>query len=525
MNLLTDRWLPVIRKNGQKIHITPYEITSQPENPIVQLNLPRPDFNGAIYQFLIGLFQTCFIQTDEIEWDRRYNSPPDPKELKTAYIPYLSAFEVDSGEFRFMQDMALEDNLKESKPIGSLFIDEPGENTLKENKDFFFKRGQNKALSLVYAAISLFTLQLNAPSGGAGHRTSLRGGGPLTTLLIPKDKTTLWHQIWINCLSQETAQDLYDTSKYKNNDAVPIEDIFPWMAPTKTSEKKQIVLPQDTHWTQLFWATPRRIKLKTDHLREGTCSITSKQLDAVIEKYTTKNYGANYENWRHPLSPYYKSKNDMLPIHPNSSGMTYKHWLGWTLGNGKDSECALVVKIASNLYRRKYSCRLWAFGYDMDNMKARGWQESKMPIFYFENDTTENYFKDIVSQILTATKDMITNLTREIKKAWHFEKGDISYIEMDFWNTTELDFYKLLRPIRRRIHKDLEDEMSDLRKEWHAIINKKCLELFDFWVMSTDVTAEETQRIVKARKNLKQFNYSKSIKQNLHLQTKKEVSL
>jgi hypothetical protein len=33
----------------------------------------------------------------------------------------------------------------------------------------------------------LFSLQLNAPSGGKGYRTGLRGGGPLTTLIELQD--------------------------------------------------------------------------------------------------------------------------------------------------------------------------------------------------------------------------------------------------------------------------------------------------------------------------------------------------
>nr|WP_231886596.1 type I-E CRISPR-associated protein Cse1/CasA [Methylomonas methanica] len=57
------------------------------------------------------------------------------------------------------------------------------------------------------AATALFTLQTNAPSGGVGHRVGLRGGGPLTTLVLPKaSQTTLWQKLWLNVFNQEDLQ-------------------------------------------------------------------------------------------------------------------------------------------------------------------------------------------------------------------------------------------------------------------------------------------------------------------------------
>ena len=86
-------------------------------------------------------------------------------------------------------------------PVSSLLMEMPGAQTLKDNADHFVKRGGASVLSRSGAAIALLTLQTSAPSGGAGHRTSLRGGGPATTLVIPrrKDKSpTLWQILWAN---------------------------------------------------------------------------------------------------------------------------------------------------------------------------------------------------------------------------------------------------------------------------------------------------------------------------------------
>lgn len=60
MNLITDAWIAVRRRSGAIQTISPAEIVSAiSEDPIVDFNECRPDFNGAAAQFLIGLLQTC----------------------------------------------------------------------------------------------------------------------------------------------------------------------------------------------------------------------------------------------------------------------------------------------------------------------------------------------------------------------------------------------------------------------------------------------------------------------------------
>ncbi|MDE9520027.1 type I-E CRISPR-associated protein Cse1/CasA, partial [Xenorhabdus bovienii] len=86
-----------------------------------------------------------------------------------------------------------------STTISGLLIEAPGANTLKLNTDHFIKRGQCEVVSPEMAAIALFTLQINAPAGGVGHRVGLRGGGPLTILVQPQTlDTPLWHKLWLN---------------------------------------------------------------------------------------------------------------------------------------------------------------------------------------------------------------------------------------------------------------------------------------------------------------------------------------
>jgi CRISPR system Cascade subunit CasA len=70
LNLLEERWVPIRRASGRAERIAPHEITERIDSdPVVALDAPRPDINGALIQFLIGLVQTAWVRADQF-WDR-----------------------------------------------------------------------------------------------------------------------------------------------------------------------------------------------------------------------------------------------------------------------------------------------------------------------------------------------------------------------------------------------------------------------------------------------------------------------
>lgn len=79
-----------------------------------------------------------------------FHEPPSPAELETAFAPFTDAFVLDGDGPRFLQDFDALDG--DDLPIESLFIEEPGANTIKLNKDLFIKRGQSRVLSRVIAS-------------------------------------------------------------------------------------------------------------------------------------------------------------------------------------------------------------------------------------------------------------------------------------------------------------------------------------------------------------------------------------
>ena len=173
--------------------------------------------------------------------------------------------------------------------------------------------------------------------------------------------------------------------------------------------------------------------------------------DELITKYTQKNLGADYTSWIHTLSPYYLGKEEWLPLHPQPGGIGYRYWLD--LFNYSDSQRGSLVltrfkKLDLNLTKKLNRVSLWSFGYDMDNMKARCWYESRMPIFVLENKNFEILLSDFAEKMINASREVSSMLVQNIKKCWFKRpkdaRGDLSFIDRAFWAETEQDYFNLL---------------------------------------------------------------------------------
>lgn len=514
MNLIHDAWLPVIRDSGKKDKIAPWQITEE-EDPVIEMNAPRPDFQGALYQFLIGLLQTCFAPADHDEWLDYWESPPDYKVLQGAFLLMAPAFELQnkSGP-SFMQDSHLS-NLKR-KEISELLIEAPGEKTIRDNQDHFIKRGRITHLCQSCAAAALFTLQINAPSGGVGHRVGLRGGGPLTTLVMPTEEITLWHKLWLNVLAIENLVDVVHK---------PTADVFPWMGQVRASDKSGVdTRPEDTHPLQVYWGMPRRIRLLSSDDIHGTCDLCGAQEVVTIKEYSTQNYGVNYVGeWTHPLTPYRfdpKKENPPLSIKGQKGGLGYRHWTSLVLAHSKDADCAARVALvymserARNIGSQKIA-RLWCFGYDMDNMKARCWYDHTLPIFHLDEDQRENVLS-WASDLINAARDVSIILRQQVKSAWFRRpvdiKGDMNTVVLEFWQRSESDFYLLLSRLTN-LPGDQRIAPPEIYAAWVKRLQALAYNLFDEWVLEGPAEDIDMQRVVASRRELvRKLNSSKQMK-------------
>ncbi len=518
MNLIHDCWLPIRHANGKTNLIAPWQITENHDtNPIIAFNAPRPDFNGALMQFLIGLVQTTLAPNDNArDRGQPFDTPPTAKYLKTAFKTIDYAFELDGDEQRFMQDI---DPLikQEAKPITALLIDTAGSET------HFIKHSQ-AGFCPTCAAMSLFTLQTNAPSGGVGHRTSLRGGGPLTTVLLYTPKpdrnlaASLWRSVWLNVLDKHNLENSDKTNK----------DIFPWLTETRVSDKGIDTTLDNIHPLQMFWGMPRRIRLDTENTTNGKCALCGIHSNQLMTHYRTKNYGVNYTgSWNHPLTPYsIDKKGKKLPIHPQSGGINYRHWLG--LVQRTEKPARKPAEVIHQFNKKKFyelgRLRIWAYGYHLDNMKPICWYESTMPLYHLPTDEdNRKYFEEDIKRLIDSAAEMLKNLRDCLKKAWFKGPADVrgntSFIDTAFWQDTEAFFFTQLEQLRQWYEPDdAEQQPTSILHPWHTYLRQYTLKQFEQWANYRQIgDAYDPKRIALARLDLIKFNYKKNIKEWLRL--------
>ena len=554
-NLINDKWIPVRRLDGTREIIAPWQVTDNiGSNPIVALDANRPDFNGALIQFLIGLVQTTMAPKREISWEDKFTKSPEADELKTAFANVSHAFNLDGNSPRFMQDFDFDEGNEWG--IDTLLAGMPGcdptSNPIKNNTDHFLKRGTVKRMCLHCCAMALFTSQTNSPGMGSGHRTSLRGGGPLTTVVMGD---TLWQTIWLNVLNESDFLDNCGNSSLTDDAA-----IFPWMGPTRTSETKPATIPttpEYAHPAHIFWGMPLRIVLNFETEIGYTCDVCGCDSIDSVATYRIKIHGMNYEGaWRHTLTPYNKSEEkEPISIKGQPGGITFRHWLGLVKNDAKNgNETAIVVhKFRGRMkgFENKHRLQLWAFGYDFDKNKARCWYEGKMPLINVDDDIRENY-ESVIEQLIKTSEIVAWNVvscikksmagdTKEVKKYflnaenYFFDNSDKDYyfdlkksynslvskkdyfyaVEDRFWNNAEAEFYVTLEDLRIAFSDGLDnhsDAIVDMKLQWLKTLFRIGEQLFDEYSQYNLIDVADPKNISLAHRNLSKFNDEKNKK-------------
>ena len=514
MNVLTTPHWRVIRADGSRDTIALYEIGER-DNPVVEFDTPRADFRGAFHQLVIAALQTAYAPEDDEAWFALWQEPPSPAVLQQAFESIAPAFELFSSGPAFLQDLELVEG--EQMPVAALLIDCPGGNTLKKNSDHFIKRETGGPLCESCVAIALYTLQTNAPSGGAGHRTGLRGGGPLTTLLLPRaENSPLWSKSWLNVLPQKECP-----PEHKEPPKT-----LPWMAATRLSDKTgQPTQPKDAHYLQAYWGMPRRIRLQRSD-QEGHCTVCGAHSNNLTCHYITKNYGVNYEGlWQHPLTPYLiePKKMSLISLKGQKGGLGYRHWLGLSLSRRDQTDgdgaaevvCAWQSRANEFMELAEEPVRLWCFGFDMDNMKARCWYDHQMPFMAIHPDYNETFIA-LVTTLLSAARETVGLLRTYIKAAWFERPGDakvdMSVIEHAFWRATESFFYQHIHTLAK-LPSNTHDLPADMAAKWRSVLFRVSLNLFDEWVLAGDMEDRNMRRIAQNRKIfLSKFKKAKPLK-------------
>jgi CRISPR system Cascade subunit CasA len=408
--------------------------------------------------------------------------------------------------------------------IDGLLIETPGQNALLNNTDHFSKRNTVSGMCPICCATALFAFQTNSPSGGPGYMTSLRGGGPLTTLVAGDNQhNTLWQLIYLNVLEHGKF-----TNISGNPDLVEGRYTFPWLGETKKGKRKkgEVFYGEDTsplaaHPATMFWAMPRRIRLNLEDVSNGHCDACGKSSDTIINSYKEIPGGASYNGWFHPLSPHYelttKGETSIWPVHAQPGGMTYRHWLGFVVQDGNEKR--MTARIIHEFYDRwksGWQFRLWAFGYDMDNMKARCWYESTMPLLCVENSIRAEY-EEQVAGMVRAASEIASNTRSAVKEAWFKRsgdaRGDTSFVDSGFWQQTEAAFYAAINNLKDAL--EAGNDASKGNIQWLTALCSQSLKIFDSYAWEGPIEDADPKRVVIARKKLEQYNHGKKIKELL----------
>ncbi|MEW6040896.1 MAG: type I-E CRISPR-associated protein Cse1/CasA [Elusimicrobiota bacterium] len=204
---------------------------------------------------------------------------------------------------------------------------------------------------------------------------------------------------------------------------------------------------------------------------------------------------------------YYKSgqkrgeQDFWLPVHQHER-IGYKHWLGYVINDGeKKRPSEIITDIPNKINTSEF--RIWAFGYDMDNMKARCWYEGIIPVILIEMQFREIYNHYAANIIKTADK-----VANDI--AWHIKAAiynveietnknkDFNFVKTRFWQETESGFYNAIKDLRDFITKNNSQIPEEILNNWLKFLAKKAEEIFDDITQSGEFNAVDPGRVAKA---------------------------
>jgi len=500
-NLLQDPFFPVVTRTGARRWSTFPELAAAGDDEPVDFDWPRADFNIAALEFALGVATLAFQPLKASDWLRLWNDPPGPEATRDALAPFVHAFALDGEGPRFLQELDGLDG--ETNPIEALLIDTPGANGQKKNADVLTHRDRYPALGLPAAAMALYVMQQFAPAGGAGNRTSMRGGGPLSTFAIPGARPSLWRIVLAN-LPQHANLEF---------DAEDLPKILPWLAPTLVSDKARGERPvhetdADAHPLQAFFGMPRRVALR--FAGAGVCQITG-EAGPLVDGFVQKPWGVNYGLWRHPATPYRRQKQGAEPysVKPKSARFGYRDWTPVVVGEteGAIAHPAEILKLARQRLRGAgIDASLRAAGWAMNNMEAVAYLCAEQPLHLAANEAAQDALDIAAKRATRAAEAAVGMLVHALRAALFSEDAkpatDRALFEearAAFYNATEDAFHDRLNA--RLEAPEADGEVS--AREWLNLLQRAAFAAFAAGAPIPLGDALRARRVAKAFRDLR----------------------
>jgi len=510
-NVLADPFFPVVTQRGARRWLSFAELADDGDDPPVDFDWPRADFNIAAYELAVGVTTLALRPTREVDWLGLWRDAPDPDALRGRLAPFVHAFELFGDGPSFLQELG--GLAGDPTPIEALLIDTPGANGQKKNADLLTHRGRYPALGLRSAAMALYALQQFAPAGGAGNRTSMRGGGPMTTLIVPGappgERSALWRVLIANLVVNEDNDFGFDD----------LPKVLPWLAPTLTSDEAgggRVVHERDadTHPLQWFFGMPRRIVLQVGG--HGACSMSGIE-GPLVQGFVQKPWGVNYGEWGHPLTPYRRQKEADPPysVKPRSARFGYRDWVSVVVATkeGIIAEPAKAVSAARRDGRRQQlrgateaDASLRAAGWAMNNMEAVAYLLAEQPLHLAESNTAQDDLDKAAIAFARAADEVASLLVAALRRAL-FGEGAKSETDRTFFYEARAGFYEATED---PFHHTLDAMLTDgartgeaARRAWLATLSRAAEATFARCAPVPIDDQKQAGRIVSAFKQLR----------------------
>jgi CRISPR system Cascade subunit CasA len=516
-DLRWESWIPWRRRDGT-VEWAPPALLLELDNPVVGTAAPRPDFDGALHEFLIGLLATCFLPEDLGAWEDLAATPPTREAFEAELRKLPDAFRLLGDGPRFMQDGSLPAGATmKTVGISGLLGDSPGEDPVKENRDLFVKRSEEARFSRPAAAMAILALQTYAGRGGRGYYSSLRGEGAITTLVEPRvtaggefdASAPLWRMLWANV---ETAADIAARSPGGWTSAAP----FPWLDPSLTVTGGERTT-KGANPLEVYFAMPRRVWLV--EAEGGVCTLTGRQDEQTAVSILTANKGIKYTGWKHPLSPYVARKNGGIRPKPGPRGaMAWRDWVGIALEEqgSKTFWPAQAVTSFNARVPRGTRARLQVLGYAADaNGRPVDWVSEHTRLLVADPPRRHTLYAAAAAMV-TAADLVKSSLAAEVRYTLLPVTGDggsgkmsedlkkkiarvTEAVAPEFFAATEARFYQAMATIAAADDDAVTDVVDAELLSFAGALRTTALEIYDRWCPAAGLPASAIRRRVKGR--------------------------
>ncbi|HYE00980.1 MAG TPA: type I-E CRISPR-associated protein Cse1/CasA [Alphaproteobacteria bacterium] len=220
-----DQPIPVERRRTGAGWATPLDITAAyGDDPIVAVRLGHPLADRGFEFLMRDLLQAALAPEDIRSWAMLLRQPPAPVDLASCLAPYAEALDIvhprhpalqvrpnparraaaerkppGRGKPRVEADED-DDEPSGAMPIAGLLPDLPTGEAVKQNTDFFMKRGSVAAIGAGAILPVLYGHQVLFPPAGGGYFGMPHGADSIKFQLVGR---TLWETLWLNVLPQD----------------------------------------------------------------------------------------------------------------------------------------------------------------------------------------------------------------------------------------------------------------------------------------------------------------------------------